>query len=154
MTTTYDDHDQRRAMFFAHLVEAASRGRDNTKYDGLGGWLRTVVGLTGSAAAMGGLQRDFRKSVGQALSALPGAIVLLSPDSFDTQTDSQTYIDKLVELVDWAPRLRAVVACVGNEDRWRVEYLAGPNDSRALGVLRAIFPDASVRTVPVSPTTP
>jgi len=129
------------------VVEASHKGKDRGKYDRLEAWLRSALSARGSAARMGSLQKDFRKSVGQALAALPEVIVLMSPDDFDTMTEGQTYIDKLVEVLNYASNLRAIVACQGNDEEWCVQYLVGRAGSDTLALLQAIFPEARVRTV-------
>jgi hypothetical protein len=139
--------DERRGAFLRIVCEAAHKGKDRGKYDRLEAWLRSALSVRGSAARMGSLQKDFRKSVGQALAALPEVIVLMSPDDFETMTEGQTYLHKLAEVLEYASNLRAVVACQGNGDDWRVQYLVGRVGSDTLALLQSIFPEAQVRTV-------
>jgi hypothetical protein len=144
MNTTID----RRRAFFQILTEAAPKGRAHGKYGRLEAWARTSLGVRSSAAGMGSLSKDFTKSVGQALAAMPEVIVLTSPHDFDTTTKGRAYVEKLVDVLGYASSLRAIVACHGSDENWRVEYLVGRAGSDTLALLQAIFPEAQVRTAP------
>ena len=131
------------------VADASSRSRG--KFRPLESWLSEVAGVRAKATFLSSLRKQYAARVGQTLSALPELVVLLSPESWaKRQSSGELYVERLEALVRYATGLQAVVACVGQEHRWTVEYVVGRQGvplraylGRALGphVDRPVTPD-------------
>ncbi|WP_169796705.1 McrB family protein [Chondromyces crocatus] len=115
-------------------------------------WFEQALGIKVQTTYLSSLGKQYTARVGQALVQRPDGLLLLSPESFELTTrDGSSYVDKLASVVEWAPRLQVVVACVGSKENWRVEYVIGPADSEVFARCCATFPHASHRPVDVPP---
>jgi len=122
-------------------------------YDQLEAWFEKAIGIKVQTTFLSGLGKQFTARVGQALVQRPDGLLLLSAESFDLMTarDNASYLDKLVKVIEWAPRLQVAVVVVGAKDNWHVEWVVGPSDSEAYARCRAAFPKARHRSVDVPP---
>ena len=113
-------------------------------------WFQSQLGIRIETTYLSELSKMFTARVGQALVHMAEGLLLVSPQTFETTTrDGLSYVDKLAQIVAWAPRLQVVVACVGDAKKIRVEYIIGPTDSEVFARCREAFPDARTRPVEV-----
>jgi len=122
------------------------------EYGPMEAWFEHALGICVQTTFLLSLGKMFTARVGQALVQRPDGLLLLSPESFEATTrDGFSYVDKLAQVIGWAPRLQVAITCVGDAGNWRVEYVIGPSDSDAFARCCAAFPGARHRPVEVPP---
>jgi hypothetical protein len=100
--------------------------RSRGKFATLEKWVERKIQRSARATYVSSLRKQFTARVGQALAGLPQVMVLLCPESWaKPQASGHAYVERLEALVRYATGLEAVVACVGEERRWTVEFVVG-----------------------------
>lgn len=121
----------------------------NVKFQDLRDWLTKTLGRSATPSYLSSLSRQYKARVGAALTDYAEVMVLLSNESWSTaQRGGDAYVERLEEIVRYTAELEAVIACVGDEGDWKVEFVVGPDRSEMRRDLAAAF-DAEDR--PVSP---
>lgn len=110
--------------------------RDGHKFAALEKWVASSVNRRAKATYVSSIQKQYTARVGQALAGLPQVMVLLCSESWaKTSWSGKPYVTRLEALVRYATGLEVVIACVGQERQWMVEFVVGLDSS---GLRRAL----------------